>query len=616
MIWSTTLGSLPLVLGTVTGGIPLTESLTNPRLFAVDPTASPLSAQTISTEQWEQSVLQPMRLSTPPATLVAPYLAQSTLPNPDKSITPTRPDLQPLPVVPPAPTPPSPLEIKPETPAPEQPAVPDATVEVKQIQILGNTVFSQAELDRAIAPFIGKNLTFEQLLSIRTVITELYTREGYVTSGAFLPPQDISSGVIKVQVVEGELEKVEIRGLRRLRESYVRNRINQAADRPLDIRKLERALQLLQIDPLFDSIQAELNAGTAPGQNILVLNLKEAKALHLITTVDNWSSPTVGEIRGSLNVIHQNLLGFGDRAAVQIAYTAGVSDYAFDYQVPLTPKDGTLIFRYANNSSQVIEQFRELDIRGRSQTFSLGYRQPVIRTPTTEFALGLSLDVRRSRTFLGDIGFGFSPGVSEDGKSRVTVLRFSQDWINRSPNRVLAARSQFSFGLDALGATINDTGTDGRFLSWVGQFQWVQNLGGNITSVARVATQLTGDSLLPLEQFSIGGVDTVRGYRQNQQVADSGVIASFEVRVPMTRQKKFGDIDLVPFVEMGHVWNNRTALLDPTTLASVGLGVRWQIAPYWSARLDWGLPIISAGGDFGNNLQESGIFFSFSGQPF
>jgi len=50
----------------------------------------------------------------------------------------------------------------------------------------------------------------------------------------------------------------------------------------------------------------------------------------------------------------------------------------------------------------------------------------------------------------------------------------------------------------------------------VGQFQWVQAIAQDTTFVARIGTQLTPDSLLPLEQFSIGGVETVRGYRQSR----------------------------------------------------------------------------------------------------
>ena len=73
---------------------------------------------------------------------------------------------------------------------------------------MGSTVFSPEELNKAVETFVDKELTFEELLEIRTAITNLYTSQGYTTSGAFLPPQDLASGVIQIQVVEGELEKV------------------------------------------------------------------------------------------------------------------------------------------------------------------------------------------------------------------------------------------------------------------------------------------------------------------------------------------------------------------------------------------------------------------------
>ncbi len=102
----------------------------------------------------------------------------------------------------------------------------------------------------------------------------------------------------------------------------------------------------------------------------------------------------------------------------------------------------------------------------------------------------------------------------------VSVLRFYQEWVHRNTTQVLAARSQFSFGIDAFDATVNNTGTDGRFFSWLGQFQWVQQLSKRILLLTRITTQLTPDSLLSLEKFSIGGVDTVWGYRQNQLVQE------------------------------------------------------------------------------------------------
>jgi hemolysin activation/secretion protein len=242
-----------------------------------------------------------------------------------------------------------------------------------------------------------------------------------------------------------------------------------------------------------------------------------------------------------------------------------------------------------------------------------GFRQPIARTPTREFALSLGLDLRRSQTYiLDDIPFSFTEGP-EDGESKVTVIRFSQDWVNRGTRRVLAARSQFSLGIDAFDATINNTGTDGQFFSWLGQFQWVQQLSPRNLLVARIDAQLTPDSLLSLERFSMGGVDTVRGYQQNQLIADNGILGSVEVRVPLTSDPRV--LQLAPFFEIGTAWNNRDTDSDPATIASLGLGLRSLITPDLSLRLDYGIPLISVG-ERGNSLQENGLYFSIRYQPF
>jgi hemolysin activation/secretion protein len=283
--------------------------------------------------------------------------------------------------------------------------------------------------------------------------------------------------------------------------------------------------------------------------------------------------------------------------------------------VGLNASDGTLSLRYANSDSRIIEEpFSPLDILGKTSTFSLGYRQPIVNTPKQEFTLGFSADLRDSQTYLlRDIPFSFSTGP-EDGKSRVAVLRFSQDWIDRTPQRVLAARSQFSLGVGAFGATVNNTGVDGRFLSWVGQFQWAQNLGQDVISIARIGTQITPDSLLPLEQFSIGGVDTLRGFRQNQFVADNGITGSVEVRFPLVKNSSWGSLQVAPFVDFGKVWNNNGIGVDNSLFASTGLSLRWQISNF-AVRLDWGLPLNSIRKQ-GDSLQDNGLFFSLMYQPF
>jgi hemolysin activation/secretion protein len=534
----------------------------------------------------------------------APGKVEQTIPQPTPAPTPAVPEPSTSPILP----------VTPSTPIPETNIPTGEKFFVREIKIEGNTVLKD-EITKLKQPLEGKEITFEQLLELRSQITQLYIKEGYISSGAFiLNNQFLTNKTVTIQIVEGELEKIELAGLGRLQAGYVRSRIERGTTKPLNQKNLERALQLLQIDPLIERVNAELTAGSTPGSNILRLQVKEAPAFHGGIAIDNNQSPSIGSEQASIFVAHDNLLGFGDKFTAQYGITEGLNLYDFSYNVPLNALDGTIGVRYGNSDSKIIESdFRDLDIRSESRTLSFNVRQPLQKTPNSEFALGLAFDVRRSQTYILDnIPYSFSEGP-ENGESKVTAIRFSQDWVQRDTKKVLAARSQFSLGIGAFDATVNNTGTDGRFFSWLGQFQWVQRLSPRVIMLAKIDGQLTGDSLLSLEKFSIGGVETVRGYNQNQVVTDNGVIASVEARIPLT--SNVNTFQVVPFLDFGTGWNNRADNPSPQTLASLGLGLRWQPVSGLNLRADYGIPLI--GGDRGgNSLQDNGFNFSLRYQPF
>ena len=236
----------------------------------------------------------------------------------------------PSPTIQPLPTSTSPQKLElPSLPAPI-PTTPTTTakIQVKSLQVIGNTIL-KSEINKLIAPYINQSKTFDELLELRSQITQLYIDNGYLSSGAFIPNnQDLSKGDITIQIIEGELEKIEITGLTRLREGYIHKRLELGASTPLNKSNLERSLQLLQIDPLIAQVNAELGAGSTPGRNILRLIVKEAPAFHAGISLENNQSSTVGSLQGGVFVNHDNLLGFGDRLSLEYGRTEGLNVYS------------------------------------------------------------------------------------------------------------------------------------------------------------------------------------------------------------------------------------------------------------------------------------------------
>ena len=560
---------------------------------------SPLSAQTVNAGQNLGSSV--------------PGASAPTLPPLQDVIPPTSSPA--LPSAPPSPPLPPPEQLLQPTPSttPEMgvDGAPDK-IHVDRYEVVGSTAFSTQALAAITQPFTG-DVSFSALVAARTAITDFYVSRGYITTGAYIPPQKLQGGVVVIQVVEGGLEDIKILGTRRLNPNYVRSRLAIAAAKPLNRDRLLEALQLLQLSPLLKTVSAELSAGTQPGQSLLTVSVTEAPTRNIQLALDNGRSPSVGTFRRQLQFTEANLLGLGDGLSVSYANTDGSNAFDASYTVPFNARNGTIALGGGFASNRVIENpFDVLDIQSNSNYVELTVRQPLLQTPTQEFAIGLTASHRETAATLLDGAIPFPAlGADAQGKTRITALRFFQDYTRRSSLDVLALRSQFSWGLNTLNATINSSAPDSRFFAWRGQAQYVKLLAPDMLLLLRADAQFADRPLLALEQISEGGQDTVRGYRQDFLLADNGLFASAEVRLPLLRLPKLnGLLQLTPFVDFATVANRGSgAKLDPNTIASVGLGLRLQLSEHLTARFNWGIPLVSIS-SAKPTLQENGLYFS------
>jgi hemolysin activation/secretion protein len=493
---------------------------------------------------------------------------------------------------------------------------------VRQIKITGNTVFSEEELAAVTEPYVNRSVTTEDLEALRLALTRLYVNNGYINSGAILPDQTVSDGVIMFRIIEGELTAVTVTGNRWFREGYLRKRLALDVEPPMNIGTVQERLQRLQQDDRIERLQAEIRPGVRLGESALHVRVEEEIPFFIALEFNNYQSPTIGAERGLITVAHRNLTGNGDILSVTYGRSPGLKlQIDTSYTLPLSRYDTTGSFRYQHNNSSVIEdQFDPLDIESRSEIFTFTLRHPFYRTLRREFALALSGERLQSKTFLLDKPFSFSPGA-EDGEATDTALRFAQEWLDRTPNQVIAVRSRFSLGIAALGATTSDDSDlpDGRFFAWLGQFQLARRLTArDIQLLFRLDVQLTTEPLLPLEQIAVGGRFSVRGYRENQLVRDNGLLVSLEFRIPLIRNRRWAEVvQVVPFVDFGRGWNRLVDTPSPTTLVSIGLGVQWaatlntamplraQFEVFWGYKLK---DVDTEGGD----LQDKGLHLQFA----
>lgn len=483
---------------------------------------------------------------------------------------------------------------------------------VKKFQVVGSSVFSQQELNKAIKSYRDRPLTLPELFQARSTITKLYTDKGYVNSGAYIPPQELNNGTVKIAVLEGKLEGINISGTKHLSDKYISSRIETAAGTPVNLESLLSALQLLRLNPLVENVSAELSAGISPGTSLLDIKINEADVFNVSTSFNNNRSPSVGSNQRSVGLNQGNLLGFGDQFNFNYTNTSGSNSFDVAYALPINSKNGTIKAGFGTNSNNIIEEpFNVLDIQSKSRYYELNLRQPLILKPNQEFAIGLSLARTESETSLLDNDSQLSRGANEDGETKISAIRLFQEYINRNDKKVLALRSQFSFGVDTLNATINDNGEpDSTFFAWRGQSQWVRKLGEDFLFLLRGDIQLSGGALVPLEQFRVGGVNSARGYRQDLILGDNGIFTSAELRIPVLRFKKIdGLVQIAPFFDFGTVWNSDELEVDNSALPSIGVGLNFSTGTNFNARLDWGIPLVNVETE-GNSLQEDGIYFS------
>ncbi len=510
------------------------------------------------------------------------------------------------------------------------------TFPIKRVVLVGNSALDQSAVDSLLNQFANSNVTAEDLLNLRHRLSKMYWQNGYVNSG-IVPNLKVTDGVVYFFALEGRLSEVQIRDNEGLSASYVRERLQNGINEPLNVNDLKETLRILRQNPRIKRLDAKLLPGEEPGDSLLNVSVTEETPYDLSLSANNRRSPSVGSHQGVLAFKHLNFFGWGDRLDISGAASEGLVDGYLSYQIPLSAQDISLALAVSHTESEVIEApFDQLDIESTSDTYSLLLNIPTVQNLQRKVEVFTGLEHNNSESYLGLIGqpYSFSDGADE-GVTKTTNLRLGLTWIEYFSDRVLALKGTLRQGLDFLDANTSESLPDGRYTALVGQIQYLHRVSrdpfwsGDFQ--ARATFQVTNEALLSVEKIAVGGADSVRGYRENRLVSDNGAYFSMEYHWSLFNdaqgESRYG-LTLVPFFDMGFTKDETyrvTTNFDTVEerggnsemLSSIGLGLIWKPLSSAHGEIFIGKPLNNQSDPVEYDLQDDGLHYSLKVQwPF
>lgn len=475
------------------------------------------------------------------------------------------------------------------------------------------------------AVYPNHRISPESLHAVKRLLTKYYQKRGYINSIAVIPDQEVIDQEITIKIIEGRLTSISVFGNKNVSTKYIIDRIQPAINKKnqiLNIYELEKALQtcipLLKLDPRIQNIHVRLIPGISMGEASLEIQVVDEKMMQFKLNANNHHSPGIGSYCGEISFRHLNPLGFGDAVHLKYGITEGLDDMAFSYHFPLSTRGAGLMLNADRSKSVVIvDNYKHFDLTNTVSRFSFGVKWPFFRNISREFSMTLRMERLHSKTSFMDMPFPLG-GADSDGKANLSIIHCIHEWIYRSNHDVFGLRSTASFGLDAFNSTINENGPDGRFSTWLIQTQWLRHLDfWDSQFITRLDVRYSNQHLMPSQKFAIGGVRSVRGYRENRITSDDGQLASIEWHLPIARIPLFtlsskpedGQLKGSCFLDYGNAHN--VDAIDPSTknISSIGLGLHWNINKHIFGEIYWAHALRDLETPEQYDIQDDGIHF-------
>jgi len=452
-------------------------------------------------------------------------------------------------------------------------------IEVSGFTILGNSAFKETELLNLIKEYKGKELTFNELNEIASIITKYYRNKGYFVARAYIPAQELkkTDATVEIAIIEGLYGNFTIKNSSLVKDESVQGFMDKLKGGDIiSTKSLER--QMLLIDDMGGVIvtNVDILPGSEVGKSDFILTSEAEPKYSGYAIADNYGSRYTGEYRLNVAGNINSLTKRGDVLGISAlsSNTADMKNGRVSYATPLGYSGWSLDSALGYTTYKIGKEFEHLEIEGKSTTFDMGVTYPLIKT--------------RNHTLETSLNYGYKTSTDKDNyqddrKKNTNSLKLSLSdnlktlWFNK------AGSLQTSFSLTGGEVDLGDyaksldtIGADGKYgkanLSISQNQSLTQNLSLNTSLSGQIALNQNLDGG---EDFSAGGAYGVRAYTDSELSGDKGYLASLELSYQLPVLKGVNH-SLSTFVDHAKVWDNKEAVagIEPEArlLSAAGIG--------------------------------------------
>jgi len=456
---------------------------------------------------------------------------------------------------------------------------------VLEFRIDGNSILTDEEIERAVTPYLGENRTLVDVDAAREALEKTYHDAGWLTVVVSIPEQKVDAGEVALQVVEGEIGKLRVKGSKYHANSDIKATVPELAEGNVpyfpqmqtELARLNRSADL-RVAPV-------LTAGKVPGTVDVRLETEDDLPLHGNVELNNRQSPNSTATRLGATLRYDNLWQLGHSFSLTSQITpekiGEVSQFAATYVIPMG-KDGNALAVYAVRSRSQFDTITGspgLGVLGNSNIFGVRHVIPLTALENFSQSLSYGLDYK-------DIQQSIRVGGTAD---LATPIRYAPLTATYSANLLGEGHSSSFEASSVLGmrgllgnrdeAFDNKrSGASASFLVFKGSLQHTEKFG-RWSVDGKIETQLASGPLVSSEQFTAGGAESVRGYLEGELASDIGIRLGLQGTTPsvaLGRSTSPWRIAGVAFFEGARLHTLEAAYPQPSfrLIRGTGIGLR------------------------------------------